>query len=127
MISHFIVALLAMPVQSFFFDFGGHQAQQQAQQQTTSYEDSVLNSECKDYVCPQTQECVQGPEACPCPFPRSQLRCVLPNKHVVCISKPATNDKKLNDVYDDPVKGPRARNKGLRDCGWVEAAYKGLV
>lgn len=86
-----------------------------------------MNSDCKGYVCPYTNECSRGPEECSCPFPRSQLRCVLPNKQVVCISKPATNDKKLNDVYDDTAKGPRARNKGVRDCGWVEAAYKGLV
>lgn len=45
----------------------------------------------------------------------------------MCISKPAANDPHLNELYDDPVKGPKAKTEGLRDCAWVQQAYEGLV
>lgn len=105
-----------------FFNFGNHQQQQQ--QPPQSYEDQVLNSPCDGYLCPDTLACVAQQKDCPCPFPKSQLKCVLPSNKYVCISKPATHDEKLSAIYDDPVKGPKAKNKGLRDCGWVSEAYK---
>lgn len=114
---------LFAPVYTFFFDFnnGQHERHQ------VSYEDSMLNQNCAGYTCPETQECVKTPANCPCPFPKSQLKCILPNGKYVCISKPATDDDSLNKIYDDPVRGPKMSSKGIRDCGWVEAAYKGLV
>jgi len=85
-------------------------------------------AKCDGYLCPDTQECVKTKMDCPCPFSKSQLKCVLPNKqNFVCISKPATHDERLQQLYDDPVKGPKAKTDGLRDCGWVEQAWKGLV
>ncbi|SCU87135.1 LAFA_0E04940g1_1 [Lachancea sp. 'fantastica'] len=122
-----IWALLLTSVSAFFFDFGGQQQQQQQHQQNPpiSYEEQVLNNGCGDYLCPDTLACVKKAQDCPCPFPKSQLRCELSNGQYICISKPATQDETLNSLYDDPVKGPKTRAKGLRDCGWVEAAHKG--
>lgn len=119
-----IIAVLASTSSAFIFDFNRGGQQQQQQQQQASYEDVVLNNACSKYLCPDTLACVSGPEECPCPFPKSQLRCTLPDGQYICISKPATHDSKLNGIYDDPIKGPKAKNKGLRDCGWVENAYK---
>lgn len=105
----------------------GHQHQQQQQQQqaqASSYEDAILNNNCPNYLCPDTLTCAKSPGECPCPFPKSQLKCGLPggNKYV-CISKPATHDPKLNEIYDDPIRGPKAKTPGLRDCGWVLDMY----
>ncbi|SCU90230.1 LADA_0F02652g1_1 [Lachancea dasiensis] len=121
----FIWALLASAVSGFFFDFNHGTHQQQAQNPPVEYEDQFLNNACTDYLCPDTLACVKSAGDCPCPFPKSQLRCVLPDGQYMCISKPATQDAALNAVYDDPAKGPKAKYKGLRDCGWVEAAFKG--
>ncbi|AMD18948.1 HBR047Wp [Eremothecium sinecaudum] len=126
----FLLPLLYLlaPVYAFFFDFGGHgQHGQQQQQSKISYEDLMLNQQCNGYLCPETRECVKSSIECPCPFPKSQLKCILPDGKYVCISKPATHDEKLSKIYDDPIKGPKAKNKGVRDCGWVQASYKGLV
>lgn len=124
-ITTFHVLLLANAVSGFLFNFNpNHQQEQQAPQ---SFEDRYLNAECSGYLCPDTLECVSHAKDCPCPFPGSQLKCILPNDRYICISKPATHDDKLNQIYDDPVKGPKARNKGVRDCSWVSDAYKGLV
>ncbi|SCV04456.1 LAMI_0H16270g1_1 [Lachancea mirantina] len=122
------ISFFASISKAFMFDFGQHAQQQQQQQQQQpqiSYEDSVLNNDCDKYLCPDTMACVSSAEKCPCPFPKSQLRCVLPNGHHICISKPATHDIALQELYDDPVKGPKTRTKGSRDCGWVEQAFKG--
>ncbi|AET39339.1 Lcl2p Ecym_4275 [Eremothecium cymbalariae DBVPG len=127
MLPQLLFLVLLSPIQAFFFDFGHGQQQQQEAQTNVGYEDAILNQECATYVCPVTRECVPNPAACPCPYPKTQMKCVLPNGQFVCISKPATHDEQLNQVYDDPVKGPKARNKGVRDCGWVQSAYKGLV
>ncbi|OEJ90995.1 Long chronological lifespan protein 2 [Hanseniaspora osmophila] len=123
---------VALPTTFAFFDFGGFQQRQQQQQQQhqqqVSYEDSVLNSQCDGYLCPVTRECVKEKIDCPCEFPKSQLKCILPDKkNYICISKPATSNAKLANLYDDPVQGPQQRIKNMRDCGWVEDAYKGLV
>lgn len=109
-----------------FFNFFQQQEQHHEEQ---PYEQQVLNSDCKEYVCPGTKQCVKTPIDCDCPFPSSQLKCVLPNKkNYVCISKPAIIDNdKLQQVYDDPVAGPKAHNKGVRDCGWVTDAWNGKV
>ncbi|CUS25028.1 LAQU0S25e00276g1_1 [Lachancea quebecensis] len=116
-----------LPIASgFFFDFN-QRNQHEGQHPQVSYEDKVLNSDCAEFLCPDTLACVKSAKDCPCPFPKSQLRCVLPDSHFVCISKPATHDKNLNAMYDDPVKGPQSKIKGLRDCGWVQDAYKGII
>ena len=108
----------------FMFNFNQQQQQQQPPK-LEPYEDRVLDNECKNYLCPVTLECVMTSGDCPCPFPKSQLKCVLPNEEIVCISKPATNDKATNDIYDDPVQGPKAHINGMRDCGWVLETYEG--
>ncbi|KAH3901943.1 Lcl2p SCDLUD_001728 [Saccharomycodes ludwigii] len=113
-----------------FFQQGFFQHQQNHQQkQQVSHEESVLNNnECSKYLCPETKACVDKPIDCPCPYPASQLKCILPdNKNYVCISKPAVDDPKLMELYDDLEKGPKQHNEGVRDCGWVIDASKGLV
>lgn len=122
-----VMCALALGVNAQFFNPFGHRQQQQ-QQQPKNYEQEFLNNKCERYLCPDTQACVKTAADCPCPFPKSQLKCVLPNtENFVCISKPATHDKALNALYDDPVKGPKASVEGQRDCGWVIKAYNGLV
>lgn len=111
----------------FLFNFNPNQHQQAEQQSVQSFEERYLNSNCGEFLCPDTMECVPHLKDCPCPFPKSQLKCLLPNDRYICISKPATHDPKLNEIYDDPVKGPKAKTKGVRDCGWVSDAYKDLV
>ena len=65
---------------------------------------------CEGYLCEDTMTCVHKPVDCPCVFPNSQIKCVLPDqKSYVCISKPAEGDP-------EP-----------RDCDFVARAYKGLV
>ncbi len=113
-----LMVLFVAQAHAFFFG-----QQQQQQQQQASYEDRVLDSGCAKYLCSDTLECVDSWKDCPCPFPKSQLKCMLPkgsNRPYVCISKPATHDEKLNLIYDDPVQGPKAAIKGMRDCGWVQ-------
>ncbi|SCV00176.1 LAME_0G08042g1_1 [Lachancea meyersii CBS 8951] len=122
-----IWALLLTSVSGFFFDFNQNGHQQHQQNPPASYEEQVLNNACGDYLCPDTLACVKNSWECPCPFPKSQLRCELPKGQYICISKPATQDEALNALYDDPAKGPRIRSSGLRDCGWVENAYKGSL
>ncbi|AQZ12162.1 LCL2 (YLR104W) [Zygosaccharomyces parabailii] len=113
------LSLLCIQVFGFLFNFN-----QEPPQPPQPYEDKFLNSNCEGYLCPDTMECVGHAKDCPCPFSKSQLKCVLPNNDYICISKPASHDEKLNAIYDDPVKGPKAKNKGLRDCGWVLEAFK---
>ncbi|CDO96278.1 unnamed protein product [Kluyveromyces dobzhanskii CBS 2104] len=112
---------------AFFFDSGHHQQQQQQQQQRdgNSYQQRFFDINCPHYVCPGTLECVRKQSDCSCPYPNSQLKCNLPNGQAICISKPATHDARLSDIYDDPVKGPAQRTDGLRDCGWVLDVYEG--
>lgn len=117
------VALVLLNVHGFMFNF--NQQQQQQQPKLEPYEDRVLDSDCRNYLCPVTLECVLSKSDCPCPFPKSQLKCILPNEEIVCISKPATHDQKINKIYDDPVEGPKAHIKGMRDCGWVLDTYNG--
>lgn len=129
MIQQFLRYLLLIAVANAFqFNFNGNpfgqQQQQQQQRRPGSFEEHVLDNPCPQYLCPDTQTCVSGPHMCPCPFPSSQLRCVLPNERVMCISKPASHDEELSKIYDDPVKGPKAAVPGLRDCGWLLKQYE---
>lgn len=123
------ISFALQSVSAFFFD--GHHQQQQQQghndQDAMTYQQRFLDNGCPHYLCPETLACVKKESDCPCPFPNSQLKCQLPNGRRVCISKPATHDAALNDIYDDPVKGPMQRTDGLRDCGWVLDAYQGKV
>ncbi|CCF56587.1 hypothetical protein KAFR_0B02900 [Kazachstania africana CBS 2517] len=118
------VFLHVLAVHGFIFNFNQNQHQQQQAQE--SFEDRVLNNNCPDYLCPDTLECVKSAIDCPCPYPKSQLKCILPHQdNYICISKPAIHDVKINAIYDDPVRGPKAHNKGLRDCGWVNDVFQG--
>lgn len=119
-----VVTLFLLSVQAFGFLFNFNQ---EPPSPPEPYEDKFLNSDCEGYLCPHTLECVSHVRDCPCPFPKSQLKCPLPNNQYICISKPATHNEKLKAIYDDAVKGPKAQNKGLRDCGWVLEAYKDQV
>ncbi|KAH3679002.1 hypothetical protein WICPIJ_008743 [Wickerhamomyces pijperi] len=123
-----LTLLVAQTTTAQMFNFF-NQHQHQQQQPKKTYEEEFLNIDCKKYLCPDTQTCVKSPSDCPCPFPSSQLKCQLPGTEgkFVCISKPATNDQHLIQLYDDPSRGPKTAVKGLRDCGWVIEAYKGLV
>lgn len=89
------------------------------QQQPNSFEDTVLYDPCPNYLCPDTLTCVKSAKDCPCPFPKSQMKCKLPNNKYICISKPASHDPKINEIYDDLVEGPKANLPGFRDCGWI--------
>ncbi|QLG74530.1 hypothetical protein HG535_0G04130 [Zygotorulaspora mrakii] len=112
----------------FLFNFNPNQQQQQQQQQAQpSFEDIYLNNECNGYLCPDTMQCVSQPKDCPCPFPKSQLKCTLPNDRYICISKPATHDAALNEIYDDETRGSTAKKEEARDCGWVLDAYMDKV
>ncbi|QBM88505.1 hypothetical protein METSCH_C04740 [Metschnikowia aff. pulcherrima] len=107
------------------FDFFNQQQQQQ-QQQPASFEEQALESRCSAYLCPDTLSCAAAPNECPCPYPSSQLRCVLPNKQYVCISKPAGN---YNGDYDEPTQNWKmdAKDDLVHDCGWVNRAWQGRI
>ncbi|EGV66868.1 hypothetical protein CANTEDRAFT_112373 [Yamadazyma tenuis ATCC 10573] len=117
---------LVLVVQANFFDFVQnqfHTNNQGAPAPAGTFEMGVLNSNCKDYLCPETQTCVQGPRSCPCPFPSSQLRCVLPDGNYICISKPAGD---FSVRYKDPQTNWKidANDDTIRDCGWVNRHYR---
>ncbi|KAK7205054.1 Ylr104w protein [Myxozyma melibiosi] len=86
---------------------GGHHRQQHGGSSQGSpqwYEQNYETVECKGYVCQDTLSCVKRPIDCPCLFPDSEEKCVLPDKkNYVCISKNG------------------------RGCGFVEKAWKGEV
>ncbi|KAJ8099967.1 hypothetical protein POJ06DRAFT_255028 [Lipomyces tetrasporus] len=68
------------------------------------YEQNYENVQCNDYVCQDTLACVKKPLDCPCLFPDSEEKCILPDKRsYVCISKVG------------------------RGCSFVEKAWKGEI
>lgn len=96
-----------------FNNFFGHQMRQQPQ--AFDYQAQQLGSDCGKYLCPESFACVNEPAQCPCPFPDSQQKCVLPDgKNYVCISK--TNKGELKDFKGE-----------VRGCDWVFKAWKGQV
>lgn len=103
------------------FDFLHNQNQQQPQRE--SLEQQIFASGCANYLCPDTLECEASPQKCPCLFPSSQLRCVLPNGEYLCISKPAGA---FDGKYDDPKLNWKvdAKDDNVRDCGWITRTYK---
>ncbi|EGW34091.1 uncharacterized protein SPAPADRAFT_59512 [Spathaspora passalidarum NRRL Y-27907] len=112
-----------------FFNFnqgGGGGGGQQARSPQDN-ENVLLNTRCEKYLCPDTGVCAKSPRFCPCPFPSSQLKCPLPNGNYICVSKPAGEE--IADKYSDPNTNWKidAKNNDIRDCGWVNRAYKGLV
>lgn len=117
----FIAIILATRVSAGFFDFSF----QKQPQEPATYEANALLSDCNKYVCPDTLACVDAPNKCPCPFPSSQLRCVLPNSEYVCISRPAGD----NEKYDDLATNWKvdANDDNIRDCGWVSRVYNGKI
>ncbi|OBA23221.1 hypothetical protein METBIDRAFT_76277 [Metschnikowia bicuspidata var. bicuspidata NRRL YB-4993] len=108
------------------FNFFNNQQQGQQQEPQFDFEGRVLESLCNEYLCPDTLACVALPKECPCKFPSSQLRCVLPNQEYICISKPAGN---LEGKYDDPALNWKvdAKDDNVRDCGWVKRAWLGAL
>ncbi|KAK9379593.1 uncharacterized protein V2V93DRAFT_373129 [Kockiozyma suomiensis] len=86
---------------------GGRQQRRQqesAQGSPQWYEQNYETVECNGFVCEDTLSCVKRPVDCPCLFPDSQEKCILPDKkNYVCIS---TNG---------------------RGCEFVEKAWKGEV
>ncbi|EDO17719.1 hypothetical protein Kpol_1033p23 [Vanderwaltozyma polyspora DSM 70294] len=128
--------LLLLPYSQGFFNFQGNQRQQQQQHHQNAnpaegflspHEERALSNQCPGYLCPDTEECVDSPSSCPCPFPGSQLKCSLPDGTFVCISKPATDNEDINRKYDDLSGNSKIKFNGVRDCGWVyEMAVKGF-
>ncbi|KAF7581233.1 hypothetical protein FOB63_003870 [Clavispora lusitaniae] len=118
--------VLCGAVSASIFNFMHDQYQHQEPRHEVSFEQRVLESNCDKYLCPGTLECVARPQDCPCPYPSSQMRCVLPNGDPLCISKP-TGD--YNGKYDDPAKNWKvdAKDDNVRDCGWVKRAWEGRV
>ena len=89
--------------------------QMRQQEENFDYQKKQLNSECSKYLCPESFACVSKPIDCPCPFPDSQQKCILPDRqNYVCIAK--------TDKAD--LKGFKGE---IRDCSWVRKAYKGKV
>lgn len=127
-----IISFIAALCNASIFDFvnqafGGHGHHHQQQQQPQfNMEHEVLNSNCPKYLCKDTLACVDGPNQCPCPFPSSQLRCVLPDGAFICISKPAGD---ISLQYSDPNTNYMidAQNDDVRDCGWVKRAFSGQM
>ncbi|SGZ49823.1 CIC11C00000002772 [Sungouiella intermedia] len=113
--------LLAL-VSANLFDFFQNQFNQQKQDSAVDIEQKILESKCSKYLCPGTLECVTGPKDCSCPFPSSQMRCILPNGEPLCISKPAGD---FDGKYDDPNNNWKvdAKKDDIRDCGWVKRAW----
>ncbi|CAK9437328.1 uncharacterized protein LODBEIA_P17060 [Lodderomyces beijingensis] len=109
--------------------FGGHggNSKQQGVRSPQEYENAMLNSGCNKYLCADTGVCVDSPKYCPCPFGSSQIRCHLPNGRYMCISKPAGEG--IADNYNDPNTNFKidAKDDNIRDCGWVNRAWKGQV
>ncbi|GMF08443.1 unnamed protein product [[Candida] boidinii] len=118
----------------FFQDFfqgqqQHHQQQQHGQQQfyqqgqgreqgSFDVESAQLNSNCAKYLCPSTFECVDSPVDCSCQFPKSQIKCILPNKQdFICIPK-----VKSDELHDD-----QKAIVEVRDCDWLIKAWNGLV
>jgi hypothetical protein len=123
-----LVSLLLLGVaNASLFDFIQNQfmGNQPEQHNPHEFEANTLNSACLQYLCRDTLACVATPNDCPCPFPSSQLRCVLPDGYI-CISKPAGD---ILAQYDDPNTNMDvdAHDDAVRDCGWVRRAYNGQV
>ncbi|KAK9480897.1 hypothetical protein V1514DRAFT_324760 [Lipomyces japonicus] len=104
--------LLALAQFDFFQQMfeGGHGHGHGGQQRSASgagpewFAQNYDTLECDKYVCPDTLACVKKPVDCPCAFPGSEEKCILPDKKTyVCISKNG------------------------RGCGFVEKAWKGQV
>ncbi|KAK6456465.1 long chronological lifespan protein 2 [Scheffersomyces xylosifermentans] len=105
----------------------GNPGQQPGQAQSPEqYENLVLSTKCGKYLCPDTGICVEAPKFCPCPFPSSQLRCFLPDGRYLCISKPAGE---ISSKYEDSATNWKidAKDDNVRDCGWVNRAWKGTL
>lgn len=120
-----IVVYLAV-CQASLFDFLQNQFHQATQPGSADFEAEILNSNCNQYLCPDSLECVEEPKLCPCSFPSSQLRCFLPNGNFICISKPAGD---VAGNYNDPSNNWKvdAKDDNIRDCGWVSRKYKGII
>lgn len=98
---------ISQVLQASIFDFfnAQHHQQQQQQQQQLDIQSEFKNSRCDKYLCQDSLKCVNTYLDCPCPFPDSEIKCVLPDKkNYVCFSKDSG-----------------------RDCKFVEKAWKGLV
>lgn len=108
-IAVFLFLFMAYTPASAFMEHFFQQQQQHNQQQEISYQDRVFGKDCTQYLCPDTLQCVRRPVDCPCPFPDSQIKCVLPaaekgrESTFVCISKSS------------------------KDCKYVLDAHKGLI
>lgn len=106
------LAMLSVQADIFHDIFGQHMGQEQ---ESFDYQRQQLDSDCNKYLCPESFACVSKPIDCPCPFPDSQQKCVLPDKKsYVCIAK--TDKADLKDFKGE-----------IRDCSWVRKAYKGKV
>ncbi|ESX01406.1 hypothetical protein HPODL_05169 [Ogataea parapolymorpha DL-1] len=105
MLVYFLFFLLVKG--DFFQNFFGHQ---RAPEQF-DYQSKQLNTDCSQYLCPETFACVASPVDCPCPFPDSQEKCVLDKKNYVCIAK--MDKKELRDFKGE-----------VRDCKWVQKHWK---
>lgn len=109
-----------IPTEAFFDQFFQQQQQQHHHRQgqgqgqgqgEISYQDRFYRQECNNgFICPDTLTCVKRASECPCPFPDSQIKCILPGN----------NNKKGTNSYV-------CISKGDRDCKFVIDAYKGLV
>lgn len=90
---------------------GGQPAEETVPEGSNWVEQQYFKVNCEDYLCEDTLTCVKSYIDCPCRFPDSQIKCVLPDKkNYVCISKPADDTE-----------------KDARDCSFVTKAWKGLI
>ncbi|CCE79632.1 Piso0_001710 [Millerozyma farinosa CBS 7064] len=122
------ISLFLTAASANLFDFIQQQfhADRGQQQNGNEMDEKSMLSGCNKFLCSDTKACVDSPDHCPCPFPSSQLRCVLPDGKYTCISKPAGD---ISYKYDHPHTNWKidAKDDSVRDCGWVTRAWRGLV
>ncbi|OQE19432.1 hypothetical protein PENSTE_c015G04892 [Penicillium steckii] len=92
----FFLLLSVAQAQFNFFEhmFGGNQQQAQQHQGAQNvpsdsgrYQKMWQQSQCSNYLCPDTLACVHFPHHCPCPHPDVEEKVELGEGSAVCVSK----------------------------------------
>ncbi|ODV88633.1 hypothetical protein CANCADRAFT_3278 [Tortispora caseinolytica NRRL Y-17796] len=89
-----------------FFGFGGNRQPSKKAASHDIYLNLNKDLECTKYLCPDSFACVDKPIDCPCSFPESEVKCILPDKSsYVCISKPDTDSGRTCDFVNKAYNG----------------------
>lgn len=84
----------------------GHAGQQQQQQQQAPYQPGEWyqyhyeNTDCSNYLCPETLQCVAQPRDCPCAFPEQQTKCRAGMDHYICVNHDPAKRKEACAAVD---------------------------